>query len=175
MPTDESLMMSAKMGNLTTVSTLYMRHKVGLYNYFLRRTNSTDQSEDLIQSVFEKVIKYKHTYSAEVPFAPWLYRIAHNAHSDIYRKESLSLPGEEEINKLRSESEDEETGLEDKKKRLKIALQKLSEEQRHLIIMTRYQQMPYAEVALTLGCTEGAVSVKVHRAMKALKQKVFNE
>lgn len=175
MSTDESLMMSAKMGNISSVSTLYQRHKVGLYNYFLRRTHSPAQSEDLMQIVFEKVIRYRQTYSSEVPFAPWLYRIAYNAHNDLYKKEPLSLPGEETINKLRSECEDVETGMEEKKMRLQKALQKLTNEQRHLITMTRYQQMPYAEVALTLGCTEGAVKVKVHRAMKSLKQLVFNQ
>ncbi len=175
MSTDESLMMSAKMGDMNTISTLYQRHKIGLYNYFLRRTNSISQSEDLIQTVFEKVIKYRSTYNADVPFAPWLYRIAHNAHNDVYKKKPLSLPGEETINRLYEQPEESKNDLSEKKMRLNRAIQQLTEEQQHILMMTRYQQMPYAEVAITLGCTEGAVKVKVHRTMKTLKKLVLNQ
>jgi RNA polymerase sigma-70 factor (ECF subfamily) len=52
---------------------------------------------------------------------------------------------------------------------LSVAMEKLSDEKREILLLSKYQEMKYKEIGEVLGCTEGAVKVKVFRALQALK------
>lgn len=171
MLTDEQIMYEVAAGDVQRCSVLFDRYQVKIYNYFLRCTYDQFLSEDLTQQVFVKLIKYKSSFKNDASFKSWIYRIASNVKNDHYRKEKsfrnrnevYSDKLEKEVNPmLKIEKTEQES-------QLHIALNRLSHDQREVIWMTRFEKMKYAEVAKILNCTESAVKVKVHRAIKKLK------
>lgn len=171
--TDEELMLQAKAGELSSISILFDRYNVRLYNFFLQQTRDQSKSEDLTQMVFERLIKYREKYVQRDRFTSWIYTIARNVHKDLYRKKREDLPGREKIYALADQQIEVEADLDEEKDQLQKAMQYLRPEQRELIWLSRYERLKYAEIAHMMGTTEGAVKVKIHRSMKDLKTQFF--
>ena len=71
--TDDELMQRVRDGDAAPLGVLFERYQVPLYNFFLRLTGRTAVSEDLVQEVFLRVLKYRHTYRGQSQFRTWLY------------------------------------------------------------------------------------------------------
>lgn len=86
-------MAEVKNGRVERLAVLFERHHIMLFNFFLRLTGNRSTSEDLVQEVFIRILKYRATYRGEDKFLGWMYRIAHNAHIDHLRrhKETVAL------------------------------------------------------------------------------------
>jgi RNA polymerase sigma factor (sigma-70 family) len=170
--TDNSLMQAVREGDLGALAILFERHHRPLFNYFVHVNGNRDLSEDLVQDVFVRVLKYRQTYQPERPFAAWMYQIARNAHVDSIgkRKFEVSL-GEREFASVNV--------MDDSLKRkqdislLKRAMARLPLEKRELLVLSRFQNLKYEEIASILGCDAGAVKVRVYRAVRALGQIYF--
>lgn len=172
---DKALMMKVKKGDLDKLGLLFERYNRPLFSFFYRMCKDCDVSEDLVQSVFERILKYRDTYTGNGQFTTWMFSIARNAHIDHYRKEKRT-PVPVEIDESRLEDEDDEAVVEDrkehKKNMLEAALDRLDEDKREIIVLSRYEGLKYKEIADILGTTEGAIKVKMFRAMKELKDLV---
>ena len=83
---DNDLMIQVRDGRVEKMAILFERHHVMLYNFFLRLTGNTSISEDLVQEVFVRMLKYRSTYQGQDKFKLWIFRIARNAHIDFLRK-----------------------------------------------------------------------------------------
>ncbi len=67
---------------------LYEKYFDGIYRYIYLRVRNQTETEDLTQEVFVKALKAISSYQQRnLPFAPWLFRIAHNQVIDYFRKE----------------------------------------------------------------------------------------
>lgn len=168
---DEQLMMKVKSGNLDSMSELFQRYQRKIFNYFLRNVYDRELSEDLTQNVFERALKYRNSYKDSFPFKAWIYKIANNVKYDHYRKKKVPIANIETLDSIQSYTMNPESQMEENEQvtKLKSAMKKLSEEQRSIIWLTKYEQMKYAQVAEIIGCTETAMKTKIHRAMKSLK------
>lgn len=170
--TDEEIMLAIATGKIELLSILFDRYHVRMYNYFNKMVCNKMVSEDLTQDVFIKVIKYRTSYK-NGNFAAWLYTIARNIFSSHYqktKKERSNLIDDDKLDAnetLVSESNQEEL------EHLQKALLKLSNSDRELIVMHRFQEIKYEQIAQIIGSTENAVKVKVHRALKKLKEIYF--
>lgn len=159
-------------GKLELLSILFDRYHVRIYNFFKKMCQNKIISEDLTQDVFMKVIKYKASYK-NGNFAAWIYTIARNIFSNHYqktKKERSNIIDEDRLNTneiLVSENNIEEL------EHLQKALLKLSNSDRELIVMHRFQEIKYEQIAQIIGSNENAVKVKVHRALKKLKEVYF--
>ncbi|WP_246075171.1 RNA polymerase sigma factor [Gracilimonas mengyeensis] len=169
-------MMKVKNGDLDKLGLLFERYHRPLFGYFYRMSKEQEVSEDLVQSVFERLLKYRQTYSGDGKFSTWLFSIARNAHIDHYRKEQRNgVTLEIDENRLEAEDNGQELLVRnkaDKKEILEKALDLLEEEKREIIILSRYEGLKYKEIAELYDTTEGAVKVKMFRAMKELKNLV---
>lgn len=168
--TDEQLMEQVSQENLNALSVLFDRYQVPLYNFFYRQTYDGALSEDLVQTVFERILKYRQSYVAGMTFRSWIYQIARNAKTDYYKSQrrisDFVQPDDLEIT---TTSIDQEITQQEDLQQLEKAMQQLPMKQREILVMTRFQKMKYGEVAEILQCSEGAVKVKVHRALKQLR------
>jgi RNA polymerase sigma-70 factor (ECF subfamily) len=165
--TDEELMVQIANGKLESLSILFDRYHVRIYNFFNKMVHDKMLSEDLTQDVFVKIIKYKASYK-DGNFAAWIYTIARNIFSNHYqktKKERSNLIDDEVTPEviLASKSNKEELDY------LQKALLRLPISDRELIIMHRFQEIKYNQIAVIMGSTENAIKVKVHRAIKKLK------
>src|SRR5262249_54682123 len=169
--TDENLMFAVRDGDVSKLALLFDRHHRALFEYFVRMTGNRAIAEDLVQDVFFRMLKYRATFRSESRFKSWMFHIARNARFDHYRKHSEdSLPeGHAEAMPSGSPLPGHQLEYDQQTAILECALQRLPEEKREVLVLSRYQEMKYEQIAELMGCEVGAVKVRVHRALKELR------
>jgi RNA polymerase sigma-70 factor (ECF subfamily) len=170
-PTDTELMIQVRNGDIGQLGVLFERHHRPLYAFFVRLTGSRALAEDLVQEVFVRLLKYRHTFRGG-DFLPWVFRLARNAAADQYSRRRPEDPLPEDRHEPASSAPlVSETVVQDEEQaRLRVALGRLSPDKRELLLLARFQLLPYEEIAGLLDTTVGAVKVRVHRALKELRR-----
>ena len=169
---DDQLMIEVKNGNMDSLIPLFDKYQVRIYNFFLRYTHDKEASEDLTQNVFSRIISYRKSYNEVYSFKTWIYQIARNVHIDHYSKNQHFASDYVQAEDTVSESRDaiEEMEKQEKEQTLKDALGFLSMDYREIIELSRFQDLKYEDISKITGNSVGAVRVKVHRAIKKLKE-----
>lgn len=170
--TDEELMVQIANGKLELLTLLFDRYHIRLFNYFNKMVQNKMVSEDLTQDVFLKIIKYRTSYK-NGNFAAWIFTIARNIFSNHYQKTKKERANEIDDDTLNANETLVTEGNQEELAQLQLALQKLPISDRELIVMHRFQQIKYKQIAQITNSTENAVKVKVHRAVKKLKDIYF--
>ncbi len=123
-------------------------------------------SEDLTQDVFYKLIKYRGTYK-NGSFVSWLFTIARNSLKTHF---SRNQQRHEDVEVLEYKSVDSENLVQEDYSHLQSILNKLDPMDRELIILNRFKEIKYEELAEIVGSTPGAVKTRVCRVLKKIKQ-----
>jgi RNA polymerase sigma-70 factor, ECF subfamily len=157
-------------------SDFYREHLRDVYNYTYYRTGNHHDAEDLTTQTFIQAYRHFERAQAESngrPLRPWLIRIAHNLAANYYRDRSrkpTSALEEAEV----IDAHDTEQLVEGREEatRLLEAVRSLSDDRREAMIMRFALGMGNREIARTLGRTEGATKVLIHRAIKQLEKEM---
>ena len=164
-------MLQVKSGEIDKLGLLFERYKKPLFGYFFRTIHDKETSEDLVQNVFYRILKYRSKFAGTGKFTNWMYHIAHNVSIDHFRKNKLNQNTEEitdsDLKYLKTKGENFSEN--DEKLQLSQALQLLNPQEREVLVLSKYQGLKYREIGEIIGCTEGAVKTKVFRAIVALK------
>lgn len=173
--TDNQIMEEVKEGKVERLAILFERHHVPLYNFFLRLTANRGISEDLVQEVFFRILKYRSTFRGESKFTIWMYQIARNAHIDHLRKRKEEVPLEEQWEEATSREPSPSESVERQQDiaLLRQALAKLPLKKREVLVLSRFQNLKYKEIAELFGWHIGTVKAHVHRATKELGKIYF--
>ena len=164
-------MTAVREGDLAKLGVLFERYHVRIFDFICRLTGDRLAAEDLVQDIFVRILKYRSTYRDGGSFETWLFRIARNARADYFRTRKANAPLEDEA----FERPDEGAGparqfeAERERTRLRRALMQLRDDKRELIVLARFQGMKHERIAELLGVEVGAVKVRVHRALKELR------
>jgi RNA polymerase sigma factor (sigma-70 family) len=158
-------------GEIDKMSFLYEKYKKPLYAYFYKLTSGDNQaSEDLVHTVFYRVIKYKTSFTGDGNFASWLFRIAHNAGIDHNRKLKRLDKYKNEINANQDVMfEPDDLEKNEKYAALKYAMSRLKQDERELLILGKIDGLKYKEIAQILDTTESNIKIRIFRALKKLK------
>jgi RNA polymerase sigma-70 factor (ECF subfamily) len=169
---DEELMSQVRNGVGEMLGVLFERYHVPLFNFYTKLTGDRTMSEDLVQEVFFRILKYRHSYRADTPFRAWMYQIARNARLDHLRKRKPETSLEPEMSPsivpTDTAQQSQEAAL------LHSALLQISEDKREVLVLSRFQDLKYEEIAQMLGCEVGTVKTRVHRALQELRQ-IFHQ
>jgi RNA polymerase sigma-70 factor (ECF subfamily) len=177
---DSLLMSRVRDGDVGTLAVLFERHHRALFQFFIRLTSNREASEDLVQDVFFRILKYRETYQPGSQFTTWMYQIARNAHLDQVRKRRPELPLPEENDERgwgiassdgtaeQKVQQDEEVNL------LRRALASLPNEKREVLLLSRFQHLKYDEIGKILRCDARTVKVRVFRAIRELGRQYFD-
>jgi RNA polymerase sigma factor (sigma-70 family) len=118
------------------------------------------------------MLKYRQTFQAGTSFTSWMYQIARNAHIDQARKRRLEIVPDDETtwDSVASGEAGPHERLEHAQqiRLLRRALDRLPLEKREVLVLSRFQNLKYSEIAEVLGCEVGAVKVRVFRAIREL-------
>jgi RNA polymerase sigma-70 factor (ECF subfamily) len=171
--TDNALMIKVKEGDLDKLGLLFERYKKPLYGFFYGLNRDAEISEDLVQNVFLRILKYRYLFRGEGDFRTWMFHIARNVNNDHFRKNKLNAKDSLEAwqdrlgsdqNRSTEIQQDEEMQI------LSMAMDRLPEDKREILLLSKYQDKKYKEIGEIIGCSEGAVKVKVFRALQELKE-----
>ncbi len=168
---DSELMRQVRSGRTAALATLFERHHARLYRYCLRMTGNRAAAEDLVQDVFMKMLKYKATFKDDSEFVPWMFGIGRNACLGHLRRTASDHIADVDVDGAAQPDEAVDEKPHDGQDELvRRALLKLPADRRELLVLSRYEYKSYDEIAKTLECSVGAVKVRVHRAMKQLRE-----
>jgi len=170
MISDNRLMEEVKTGKVEKLAVLFEKYHVQLFNFFLRLTANRGISEDLVQDVFMRILKYRKTYRGQSKFTVWMYQIARNAHIDHLRKSKGELPLDDQWDDVTEPDPSPAARLEmgEDIELVRQALAQLPLKKREVLVLSRFQGMKYREIAELFGCQIGTVKAHVHRAIKEL-------
>jgi RNA polymerase sigma-70 factor (ECF subfamily) len=173
---EQELIAKARQGDAAALSTIYNQYAQKIYVYFYHRLGDRQLAEDLTGDVFVRVVEAADTSRfADTSLSGWLYRIAHNLLVDHLRKrrEEAALPEQ-----LPLRSDEEPTAVTERKlaqDRLRQALEKLTEDQRQVIILRFGEGLTAREVAQVMGKQENAIWQLQHRALNNLRRALAGE
>jgi RNA polymerase sigma factor (sigma-70 family) len=160
-------------GDLDCMGELFERHHGPLFGYLSKLTGNRAAAEDIVQNVFQRMLKYRHTYRDEGSFTAWMYHLARRCASDHFRKASTGAllvdPSDLEGHADEARSADESASSRDDHALLHRALGRLDRDDREVLLLSRLQELSFAEVATILECSVGAARVRAHRALRALR------
>ncbi len=174
-------MLRVKDGDEASFADLLSRHRNPVVNYLYRMVQHAAIAEELAQEVFLRVYRARQSYEPTAKFTTWLYRIAtHVALNSLRdgrhakRLEPLESPGQERARELRSPDPTVEDRLvaEGRQQEIRRAIQALPEKQRLAVLLHKYQELDYREIAATLKCSESAVKSLLFRAYETLRARL---
>ena len=182
---DVQLMLDVKAGDEQSFALLLHRYRGPLINFLYRMVRNREQAEDLAQEVFIRVYRARAEYVPSAKFTTWLFRIATNLalnslRDNRYQKleDSIDAParidsedGDERPLDVADKHPDIEQHLveEARKKMIRHAIEKLPEKQRAAVLLHKYQELDYNEIAKILECSESALKSLLFRAYETLR------
>jgi RNA polymerase sigma-70 factor, ECF subfamily len=185
LPSDAEIMLRAKAGDQAAFDYLVQKYRRPMVSFMYRMARNTAAAEDLAQEVFLRVYRSRASYEASAKFTTWLYRIATNLavnHARDTRHErpevTVSLDEPDEDSGTTLELPDgaltAEQALVRRERMLAIRrkVEALPEQQRLAVIMHKYQQMDYKEIAEVLKKSESATKSLLFRAYETLREQL---
>lgn len=169
---DSALMLKVKSGESHTLGLLYERYKKRLFGFFFQMSKDASLCEDLVQNVFIRVLKYKHTYTEDSNFLSWIFKIARNVYYDHFKaQDKKRVSNLTEVNHIEgTENVEKDIERTEKIRLLQKAINELPPAKKELIILSKLKELKYKELGEIIGCTEGNARTRVHRALHDLKQ-----
>jgi RNA polymerase sigma-70 factor (ECF subfamily) len=168
---DNYLMAKVRDGDPERLGLLYERYKRPLLGFFVGMVRDRELGEDLVHNTFVRILKYKHLFRGDGDFRTWMYHIARNVKNDHFRKNKVAHEKvelwEDKLGGEASYTVDLQS--EEEARMIAVALDKLPEDKREILLLSKYQEKKYKEIGEILGCSEGTVKVKVFRALQELK------
>ncbi|CBZ02470.1 RNA polymerase subunit sigma [Clostridium botulinum A2B3 87] len=158
---DSKLIVEIKNGKIHLFDELIKRYYGKVYYYCYRHLNNKEAAQDLTQEVFMKVIKTIGGYKHYGKFENYLYVVAGNACKDFYKKESKYI-----LKEVEDGSSEEEISKLENKVIIEEALNKLSDNQREIIILRFYQDLKIKDIAKIMN---SGISITKYRLKKAIK------
>lgn len=183
--TDAEVMLRVKAGDESAFDYLVQKYRRPLVSFMYRMARNTAAAEDLAQEVFLRVYRSRQTYEASAKFTTWLYRIATNLavnHARDTRHErpevmvSLDEPDEETGTTLdvpdAAVTAEESLVRRERLLAIRAKVEALPERQKLAVIMHKYQQMDYKQIADVLKLSESATKSLLFRAYETLREQL---
>jgi RNA polymerase sigma-70 factor, ECF subfamily len=180
---DFALIASAKKGNTRAYDQLVLRHRNRIFAMIRNMTHNEADAWDLSQDVFIKAWNALASFESKAKFSTWLFRIAHNVVYDWNRRRKKEQAGELNDELLQNESIDpcaiaipridaspdiqmERSELQAK---IEAALEKVTPDQRQIVLLKDVQGLSYKEIADVIGCEIGTVMSRLFYARQKLQ------
>ncbi len=171
---DHALMLAVRDGELDALGELFERHHGPLFGFLVKLTGQRPAAEDLAQTVFQRMLKYRHTYRDDGSFTAWMYHLARRCAADHFRRAG-SAPHATDPSDLHEHADDaphaaHHAAARDDHALLHTALAQLDRDDREVLLLARFQELSFAEIAGILECSVGAAKVRAHRALGTLRE-----
>jgi RNA polymerase sigma-70 factor (ECF subfamily) len=151
---------------------LFDRYYDKVYRYAYYRLHNRCEAEDIASLVFVRVVEgLQHFQPDRGQFVSWLFRIAHNALVDLYRRQRITLTIEQvDDEHVIDTNADNHLVQTLEHESILRGLEELTDEQREVIVMRYVADLSYPEIAEALGKSQSTIRMTVHRALRRLRE-----
>jgi RNA polymerase sigma-70 factor (ECF subfamily) len=181
--TDVQLMLDVKAGDERSFELLLRKYRTPVINFLYRMVRDSAIAEDLAQEVFLRVYRARQEYAPSAKFTTWMFRIATNLalnalRDNRYRQLEISMDQPVETNESeqpalevadRTPSAEQQLVARTRTEMIRNAINVLPEKQRAAVLLHKYQELDYGEIAKILGCSESALKSLLFRAYETLR------
>ena len=186
LPPSEELMARIARGDEDAFEILVNRHQTSILNLVYRFIGDRTQAKDLAQEVFMRVWQSAKSYEPKAKFTTWIYRttanLCFNELKSARRKKWFSFnwsdeDGEHTFEETLSDNAPSAEDLlleKERSRQISDALQSLPDNQRMAVVLKRYDDLSYQEIAQVIGCSVSAVESLLVRAKRTLQEKLKN-
>jgi RNA polymerase sigma-70 factor (ECF subfamily) len=179
---DAQLMLRVKDGDGASFTELLEKHRSPVVHFLFRMVQDHAVSEELAQEVFLRVYRSRNTYEPTAKFTTWLFRIATHLALNWLR-DGKNERGQERLDDFTGEGPirevpDRRVTVEQKMlhevrlDEVRRAISALPEKQRAAVLMHKYEEMEYSQIARALDCSESAVKSLLFRAYETLRARL---
>lgn len=179
-------MLDVKAGDDASFELLLRKYRTPLVNYLARMIGDSAAAEDLAQEVFLRIYRARSQYEPSAKFTTWIFRIATNLALNArrdgrYRQLEVSLqegnyPQDGDPRLLQIPDgrlgAEQHLMLRDRNAFIRRAVEGLPEKQRAAVLLHKYEEMDYDQIAAVLGCSESALKSLLFRAYETLRVKL---
>ena len=176
-------MLDVKAGDEVSFELLLRKYRTPLVNFLYRMVHDAATAEDLAQEVFLRIYRSRTEYVASAKFTTWMFRIATNLalnsrRDGRHRQREISLDQPVELGESDAQPldvADDQPNVEhqllarDRAELIRRAVESLPEKQRAAVLLHKYQEMDYNEIAKILECSESALKSLLFRAYETLR------
>jgi RNA polymerase sigma-70 factor (ECF subfamily) len=181
--TDVQLMLDVKAGDEASFELLLRKYRSPLVNFLYRMVRDRAHAEDLAQEVFLRVYRARQEYAPSAKFTTWMFRIATNlalnsVRDNRHRQMEISMDqpvesGEENPRVMevpdRAPNVEQDLVARSRAEQIMKAIHALPEKQRAAVLLHKYQELDYDEIARVLQCSESALKSLLFRAYETLR------
>jgi RNA polymerase sigma-70 factor (ECF subfamily) len=179
---DAELMLRVKEGDGASFGVLLDKHRASVVHFLYRMIQNHAVAEELAQEVFLRVYRSRSTYEATAKFTTWLFRIATHLALNSLRDgknerfqehlddQTQDMPARQ-VSDTHPSAEQfmvHEARLDE----VRRAVAALPEKQRAAVLMHKYEEMEYSQIARVLSCSESAVKSLLFRAYETLRARL---
>jgi len=163
------VVLRCQVGEEAAFETLFDRYNGRLLYYLRRMLGTTGQAEDVLQTVWLRVVRKIGTLEEPRALRTWLYRIAHNEAVQQLRKAGREVALEEMEEKLEAAPEEDDSRPLDTAQ-VHAALDEISPAHRAVLTLRFVNDLSYAEIAGVVGCSVGTIRSRIYYAKRALRK-----
>jgi len=179
---DAELMLRVKEGDGASFGVLLEKHRSSVVHFLYRMVQNQAVAEELAQEVFLRVYRSRSTYEPTAKFTTWLFRIATHLALNALRDgknerwqdrlddDSGTMPVRQ-LSDARP-SVEQQMVYQVKLDEIRQAIGALPDKQRAAVLMHKYEEMEYSQIANVLTCSESAVKSLLFRAYETLRERL---
>ena len=179
---DAELMLRVKEGDGASFGVLLEKHRSSVVHFLYRMVQNQAVSEELAQEVFLRVYRSRATYEPTAKFTTWLFRIAThlalNALRDGKNERLQERLDDDSSDMPVRQVPDSRPSVEQRMvyqarlDEIRQAVATLPDKQRAAVLMHKYEEMEYSQIAKVLNCSESAIKSLLFRAYETLRARL---
>ncbi|UCH14837.1 MAG: sigma-70 family RNA polymerase sigma factor [Bacteroidales bacterium] len=166
-------MYKVKSGDLDSMTHIFNKYNNRILNYFFFLTGKIEDSQDLTQEVFLRLIKYRKSFNRQKNFKSWLYHTAKNIlinysnskHNKTIEFDNLNYSETIQSEIINNSSSEDQILYE--------SISKLPFEYKEIIVLSKFQGLKYKQIAVLFSTTEASIKNKMLRALNKLREIYF--
>jgi RNA polymerase sigma-70 factor (ECF subfamily) len=172
---DQKLIAAFRRGEESAFAALVIKYRQTVYRVARRMTGNHEDASDVVQDVFVRVLRALPSFSGSASVRTWLYRIAVNASLDHLARKAhspVSLPVVPDRPAPLTDTPGEVVERRERGRQIASAIDALPPRQRAAVVLRLFLDLPYAEIAQVMGCSEGTVKATMFAAMRKLRERL---
>ena len=173
---ERELILAAQKGDTGAFKELYEYYSDRIFTLLSYSLNDSAAAEDALQTVFVKVFEALPFFRLESSFLTWIYRVALNECKNRKRRRKLFVPISRETEDLHhidpGPAPDHQHAVQQASRLIHDAVMDLKPKYRAVVVLKYLEELSYEEIAVVLGCSQGTVATRLHRALAILEKKL---